>query len=678
MDFGCLLGVCSAMAQAAVDGAPVADASAPPAGSDPTGTTVQIGLFIFVGAQLLAPVLLWLYHRAVLRAMNSDAAPEPASRHPVSDVATLITVVRRRQQRTMALLALSALVFACPAGWFFAYWGYPGTLDRISLVTSIALFGVLAAPIVMLGGSALHFRRRFWGLLAPFALMTTAVQIMLVDAYQVLWKLSADVSALKAAGKADEARAREQELQDVLSGWIDYLPPFIETLFVVGCACLAGWHLLGPRRRAAIGRFVLRRRLTTGGLGFLTLGLLGLATEQHVQGERILEDIISFGLLGLFCIALLYLSLGSRSQRVVVPLLALVGFALVTVAALSNELGAESLRGLFGAIDTRIVTWTTLADGSLSPVASHAVKVTGLVMACLGGWFILSWIGLAYEQKVFSDAQFEVYAWLLSIAGMVAFVDAALSDYDLFHSSTFGVGGSAVVALIVYSILVRIGRPPRSRHHLLLLRVFKTDKRGERLLDEIARRWRFLGPIMMIGGPDLARATVDPSEISHFLRLQLHGDFVNDEAGLDRRIHGIDEDPDPDGRYRINEFYCRRNIWQLAVERLVRRSHAILLDLRGYDKSRAGLTFEIQLLGLMGMHGRTVFLLDDSTDLDLVVSVVGEAAWSAIPESQRIRTEEDVDGDALFAALGARALATSGAATGSAGAVESGQAVAAA
>jgi hypothetical protein len=135
--------------------------------------------------------------------------------------------------------------------------------------------------------------------------------------------------------------------------------------------------------------------------------------------------------------------------------------------------------------------------------------------------------------------------------------------------------------------------PPKA---LLLLRVFAQDRRGERLLDEVAFRWRFIGPIHMIGGPDLAKTNLDLDELLLFLRRRLYRLFVTDQPSLQRRLAALDWEPDPDVRYRINESFCSDNMWQETVRELLDVSHAVLLDLRGFTAARRGTAFEIRLL----------------------------------------------------------------------------------
>jgi hypothetical protein len=289
------------------------------------------------------------------------------------------------------------------------------------------------------------------------------------------------------------------------------------------------------------------------------------------------------------------------------------------------------------------------------------------VLAAAGAaYVVLSWIGVAYERKLFSDAQFQVFAWMLTVAGMVAFLEAFSADGDLFSPPTMGVGLAAAVALALYLSLIRLMRSPPVRVRLLLLRVFSYDLRGEHLLDELAYRWRYVGPIIMIGGPDMVRASIDAGEASNFLRGRFDDDFIHDEQVLENKAVNLDDRADPDGRFRINEFFCRQDMWQQAVQRLMGMSDTILLDLRGFDAGRAGTAFEIAALARLGALARTVLLTDAQTDLQAVAAALSRDGTVPPPSAaQTIEVGQHLDGDAVFRALVEIAVASrAGAVTG--------------
>jgi hypothetical protein len=73
----------------------------------------------------------------------------------------------------------------------------------------------------------------------------------------------------------------------------------------------------------------------------------------------------------------------------------------------------------------------------------------------------------------------------------------------------------------------------------------------------------------MIAGPDPVTSTVEPHEFLEFASGELAGRFVTGRPDLERRIAAIDRARDPDGRYRVNEFFCHADTWQMTMHRLV-------------------------------------------------------------------------------------------------------------
>jgi hypothetical protein len=81
--------------------------------------------------------------------------------------------------------------------------------------------------------------------------------------------------------------------------------------------------------------------------------------------------------------------------------------------------------------------------------------------------------------------------------------------------------------------------------------------------------------------------------------------------GLSRRL---DPNPDLEGRYRMHEVFCTDSAWRIAVEQLVDRVDAVLLDVRGFGKHREGMIYEVELLARRGHLAQTVGLFDADTD----------------------------------------------------------------
>ena len=80
----------------------------------------------------------------------------------------------------------------------------------------------------------------------------------------------------------------------------------------------------------------------------------------------------------------------------------------------------------------------------------------------------------------------------------------------------------------------------------------------------------------------MARARFEPDEFLDFLSGRLANSYINDDADVDRRLAGLNLQLDPDGRYRVNEFFCRITTWKQTVRRLMAQSDLVAMDLRAF------------------------------------------------------------------------------------------------
>jgi hypothetical protein len=139
-------------------------------------------------------------------------------------------------------------------------------------------------------------------------------------------------------------------------------------------------------------------------------------------------------------------------------------------------------------------------------------------------------------------------------------------------------------------------------------------KRSERLFDALGTHWRTGGSIWLIAGPDLATTTVEPHEFLDFLSGKLARRFIDGPETLGLRLSEADDEPDQDGRFRVNDFFCHDDIWRMVLSRLVGESDAVLMDLRGFSPRNDGCVFEIDELINVVPLGRVVFVVDETTD----------------------------------------------------------------
>jgi hypothetical protein len=360
------------------------------------------------------------------------------------------------------------------------------------------------------------------------------------------------------------------------------------------------------------------------------VGIAMIFEEEKSHAERV-ETFVQ----GLVILIVLYVALGGRRMRNVVPLLSVI-ICLLMLAIF-----------VLGSATTLVKSCTD--EESIVGFLVGTLTLAGLWIAWRAVLAASGRLARAYERKLFSDAQFQVGAWMAVITMLFAFAPGS-TELGL-NLWSLGVIPPLIGALWLYKKLVKRIKPWKPARALLLLRVFARDKRGEQLLDEVAFRWRFIGPIHMIGGPDLAKTNLEPNELLLFLRRRLRQIFVTDQTSLQRRLAALDWEPDPDVRYRINESYCSDNMWQEAVGELLRLSDAVLLDLRGFTAARRGTAFEIRLLAERDALKRSVVLIDGQTDLRAIEQSIADIPGAAVPQERIMRSDKRIDGNDIFTLL---------------------------
>jgi hypothetical protein len=255
-------------------------------------------------------------------------------------------------------------------------------------------------------------------------------------------------------------------------------------------------------------------------------------------------------------------------------------------------------------------------DGLTAEIQLHscgiwlAVTVVGMAAA----WVFVRWLARSYQVRRASDQMLTMDVLMLIFTMPVFLIFSVQPDWIR--------AAGALAAFIGYKLLVQWGLRHRRRaawlvpaRTLLLLRVFGFERRTQRLLEDLGQRWWYLGPIRLIGGTDLADVTIEPYEFFAFLNGRLSRAFVQDRDDLESRLSESPPAPDPDGLFRIEDFFCHEATWRMTVSRLAREADAVLMDLRGFTPANRGIIFEIeQLIASTSLH-RIVLVVDGSTDV---------------------------------------------------------------
>ena len=259
----------------------------------------------------------------------------------------------------------------------------------------------------------------------------------------------------------------------------------------------------------------------------------------------------------------------------------------------------------------------SVIPGMIPEIGSELIRATY--------FFVLLWIlaqiliGLSwlYENGYVSELSLLAFCTLLIISII------HLSDTEADIATIPALIGILILWLgftvTAYAITLRaISVPLSSPRTLLMLRVFSKDSSTERLLDTIQNRWRYAGPVLQIGGPDLAKINIDPYEMMKFLTFRAYELFLPGEISRTDIKKYLDLGPDCEGRFRINEVFCFESAWRSTVESLIDISDVIFLDLRGFKRERAGVSYEMELLAQNNRLERVVIVGNNATDWDYV------------------------------------------------------------
>ena len=265
-----------------------------------------------------------------------------------------------------------------------------------------------------------------------------------------------------------------------------------------------------------------------------------------------------------------------------------------------------------------------------------------LLILPIGGlaWWLLRALAAAFEWKRFSDVQLMVDCWWLIVS---AEETAVLSSEMGLWAIPVG-----VAAFVAYRLTVTLGlrgrgpAPAAAGRRLLFLRVFGYRARTEAMLDKVAQRWRFDGPVQLVAGIDVAARTVDPGDFLAFVGGRLADRYVVGPESLRARLATLDVAPDPDGRFRINEFYCHGDTWQPTVQALLDTSDRVLMDVRSLSERNQGCRYELEQLVWRLPSDALVLVVDQGTDAGRLGAILDDA-WRVAHDANRAR------GDGRFA-----------------------------
>ena len=422
-----------------------------------------------------------------------------------------------------------------------------------------------------------------------------------------------------------------------LSGW-ELSPAYVLMLalcYSFACAPMIAVSLALPPLRALAALALLVSVSTTLAVG-------AALAQRAIAGKPI--GLQHFGLIPLFLqMAAIQLWMPALFWLLTWPS-RLRGVAPITFAALL-------VFGLAPFAGSRLTAALAATEAGTPLVLKLGVSGMFVLVALPAGW--LAWkrlhrLARDYDAKRFSDAQLLSRTWWLFLVATVGMEIAIARDRP---AVALALCAGVVLAFGFVNrwwlARLRAGLRPIPARTLLLLRVFGFTARTERLFDRIGARWRLFGPVTMIAAPDVAARTIDPGDYLRWLTGRVDELFVTSRSNLDAKLAALDMAPDPDGRYRVNEFCCRDNTWQATVVELMQRADAVVMDVRGVTRERRGCEFELQQLAQRLPPRQLVLVADAATDRGVLESAFG----AKLDDVRVIEVERTRDTAAVFAAL---------------------------
>jgi hypothetical protein len=366
-------------------------------------------------------------------------------------------------------------------------------------------------------------------------------------------------------------------------------------------------------------------KLATTAVYFLVLAAIG-AIAMASSPKLDWFQIVRLWLITNLAPTVLLLAFLNRRVRAVGPL--------VLTFMIAAVFGSDLAISIAGSDDDRLRSIVNMGTAvGLNAIGMLvALIVLGFALLGLAGWLFLRRIGARYERKKLSDQSITLDAiWLLfGVSQSIGLVFEG-PVWILCGPLAFVVFKAA--AALGFSLLGRRASERRTSARLLLLRVFSLGKRSERLFDALERHWRHIGSIRLIAGPDLATASVEPHEFLDFVSGKLARRFIDGPQTLALRISQMDDQPDQDRRFRVNDFFCYEDTWKMVLTRLVTESDAVLMDLRGFSPQNAGCVFEIdELINVVPLEA-VVFVIDDSSDEPFLLDTMRQSWMRMRPAS---------------------------------------------
>ena len=241
----------------------------------------------------------------------------------------------------------------------------------------------------------------------------------------------------------------------------------------------------------------------------------------------------------------------------------------------------------------------------------------------------VSAIANGYSRKAYSDQRLTInLVFLLFAAIYLVPKENQLFLWILQVTLAF------LAYLILSRFLLRIwARPGSSPSNLLILRVFSLGSRSRTVFRNLSKLWRRVGTTNLLAGPDLLESTVEPNEFLLFLSGKWKKILSQVRARGFLALESNSDKPDPDGLYRVDEYFCGQENWKETMVDLAKKSDVVLMDTRGLTASNLGTLYELQQL-LNYVELQRIVLLTEGGEQNTFLHTTLQQLWQRIsPDS---------------------------------------------
>lgn len=358
----------------------------------------------------------------------------------------------------------------------------------------------------------------------------------------------------------------------------------------------------------------------------IVFALPAVATVLHLLIVAALPRLLAFA--GVLLLAWLAAGIGRELGRTIFEAFVLLPALLLFVFSLRLWRGVAPL--LLPLATGASLLWVIGAQlgGAGGPALLWTLRLAGFALGAALGLAALQALQARLESARLGDEQLFIAAWWLVYVVCCTIVFALLKR-QLAYLAVLLVFPLWLLARAL--LLALWPAPAQAPLSLLLLRVFDQGGRTERSFTQLERDWRGIGRITLIAGRDLALRSIGAADVVAFVTGRLRRRFVADAAALQRRLAAAPTQPDPDGRFPVEHYWCHADTWRPVMRALAARCDVVLMDLRGYDAQREGCAYELRHLAATARDKPVLLVVSEAREVEAVRALLGAQEAAGAP-----------------------------------------------